>query len=268
MFFALSGHLLTDRALKGSLPDFVIARILRIFPLLIMVNALIGGVFFLFSTVPASSYWPEAIGLVYHDLFSYGQWTLPVSFHNIPEPVSNVVNTAEWSIFFELRCYALLVVLAFIGVLRNQPLLNAFVLIIALLRPDATCINWEDARAFQVALAFLSGCFLCANKIRLDFRHFVAAAVLLIGLFHYNSPSHYGQNFSDIIETLCVVVITVSFAFGNVPYIRAADRMPDLTYDIFLLHWPIQRRHRRPKSGYRHAHENPHESLVALGQKL
>jgi len=42
----------------------------------------------------------------------------------------------------------------------------------------------------------------------------------------------------SVVATFCLCAITVGLAFGDVPYVRAADRLPDLTYGIFLLHWP------------------------------
>jgi peptidoglycan/LPS O-acetylase OafA/YrhL len=187
------------------------------------------------TRLPAAQYFAEGgLSYLYRNLLWFGQPDLPgLSF----PPVAGIhaqVNGSLWSIYFELRAYLLLSVLAWLGLAADRRTLNLVVVIAVLLEPAKTWLHWGDPRAYGVTLAFLFGCFFASEFPRLSLRATLAAA--LAGLALLGMPQ---VPMWSVLILFCLCAVTVGLAFGEVPYVRVADRLPDLTYGIFLLHWPV-----------------------------
>ncbi len=111
VFFVLSGILITQSlARSASWVDFAIARILRIFPALIVCAVIVA-----FLLGPALSTLGIADYLRHSELYSYlaktlflttGLARLPALFSD--NPVPHVVNLSLWTLKYEVLCYGLL----------------------------------------------------------------------------------------------------------------------------------------------------------------
>jgi hypothetical protein len=93
-----------------------------------------------------------------------------------------------------------------------------------------------------VTAVFLFGCFLASERHELDLRHVVIAATVALVAFRFHA------GWSQFVIFFCIGLAAVTLAFGRVPYLRWADKLPDLTYGVFLVHWPIMQimLHARP----------------------
>ncbi|RZJ16140.1 MAG: acyltransferase [Haliea sp.] len=235
MFFALSGFLLLQRVRQEPLGQFVKHRLLRIFPMLITVNLMVVLAGLVLTQLPADRYFAEGgISYLYRNLLWFGQPELPGQSFRFTDGSHAQVNGSLWSVYLELRAYLLLSVLAWLGLAADRRTLNLLVLIAVLLEPAKTWLHWGDPRAYSVTLAFLFGCFFASEFPRLSLRATLAAGLAGLALLGMTQIPVW-----SVLMLFCLCAVTVGLAFGEVPCLRVADRLPDLTYGIFLLHWPV-----------------------------
>jgi len=236
IFFALSGYLLYPRARDDSLSTFALRRVLRIYPLFLVVLLLtvVAGAFV--TTLTLSEYMAQgAAKYFYRNLFHFAQSGLPgVQFANAGG-ADTQVNAAIWSIYYELKAYCLYALLAALGVLAHRSAFAVLVLLVVILEPSRTTLHLADPRAYSVTLAFLFGGLIASQAWRLRPVHLLVAT--LAGLLALRLQASWPV--APIIMLFCIAVLAVGIAFGDVPYLKWADRLPDLTYGIFLLHWPL-----------------------------
>lgn len=236
MFFSLSGYLLANRIVVENLQKFIVNRIFRIYPLLLAVNLLsvIIGLFITSKTF--SEYFNEgAAGIVFSNIIFFGQQNLP-GVRLGADYVGSfgfIINIAQWSLFYEIRAYAILCILFLAGIFNDRRILNMAIILVVIMQPTQTWLHFGDPRAFDITLAFLFGCGIAANNIRVDLVFTVKIVSIALVSVLLNL-SYYG-----VILNLCIAVVTIYFAFGSAPYIKIADTKFDLSYGLFLLHWPI-----------------------------
>ena len=118
-FFAISGFFISqsfDR--RRSLIDFAAARVLRIYPGLLvtlLITALIIGP--MFTTMPLISYFTDrdtALYVTRNLTLKWLQYDLPGVLRD--NPYTAIVNGSLWSLFYEVSCYILVVALGVSGV--------------------------------------------------------------------------------------------------------------------------------------------------------
>ncbi|MCI4681933.1 hypothetical protein K9U39_18935 [Rhodoblastus acidophilus] len=148
--------------------------------------------------------------------------------------LGDIVNIAQWSIFYELRAYALLILVYVLGILQNRAAFNALLLGLVIVSPVAgTLLQIGDSRGPEITLAFLYGVFWANEKTRMGLGFiFFAAALLYVSV--YLPPSY-----AAMVGNFSLATLTVGIAFGKAPYIKLLDRLPDFTYGLYLTHWPI-----------------------------
>lgn len=168
VFFALSGFMVAASFERSAgVVDFVLARVLRIMPAMIVVNLLIvvaGGLFL--TSAAAIDYWTlDNAGRFFTRTvltFSVGVPLLGVFADN---PVPGAINIPIWTIRFEVIAYASLLVLLtamaavqLTGMRRLWPVLAILVVSAAVLSgaPDAESFSFVDQLA-RFAFAFYLG---------------------------------------------------------------------------------------------------------------
>lgn len=239
MFFALSGFLLVGKLQSDSLGMFVANRMFRIFPLLVAVDIGVIGLGYFFANERIGDYLDaNSLGLLYNNLFSHGQTGIDgVAIGPVArDGLNRILNLAQWSIFYELRAYLLLVGLWVLGVLSDRRIFNAFLVAVVLFGSHAgSLLDWGDPRAYEVTLAFLFGVFLRTERLGLSFGHLLAAAAVGLASILLETDRPY----FNTVWLFCLCFVTVTVAFGRLPHARWAARLPDLTYGVYLLHWPV-----------------------------
>ena len=163
IFFAVSGFFITksfDR--RNSIPDFLLARVARIYPALIvvlMLSAFILGP--IFTVLPVGQYFSNLHTWTYvpRDLMlRHQQWALPGVF--LSAPGGPAVNGSLWTLFAEVSCYGLVMLF---GLLRlTRPLSFPLILCLAVALIVST-LGWTYIFYLNVpiVLALMLGVIFC-----------------------------------------------------------------------------------------------------------
>lgn len=240
-FFAISGFLITDSFHRSrTLAHFSAARFLRIFPGLLVVLLLTIVVLGpLTTTLPASEYFvdPATIAYVPRNLsLAFLQYELPGVFQTNPD--AGPINGSLWTLFYEVVCYAGVVVVGLLGVFaRRRRLLVTTVLYglwwLAVLAvgdraPETLLLLWE------LSLPFFIGMVLHAvrDRVRLSW----LALVFLAALPVIAGPSLFGH---------LAVVAAISYGVFVIGYrirgpILLYNRLGDYSYGTYIYGFPIQ----------------------------
>jgi len=146
LFFLVSGFLVTASILNSGVKNYVVSRVLRIYPALwvnlIIVTFVLGGIV---TTLPLSEYlvnrevWTYFKGLA----FTYqGGFFLPGVF---AQNADKAVNGSIWSVIIEVWLYIVVLGLYLFGVMRSRALFNTlfFVAIVAIWsdKGTSTCLT-------------------------------------------------------------------------------------------------------------------------------
>ena len=256
VFFIVSGFLVTGSLLgRGSLPSFLRARSLRIFPALV-VNAfgtalLIGP---LVTALPLSQYlaaWDTwRFALQNSTTWPWGvRWTLPGAYAGLPG--GNAVNGALWSLPWELTMYAMLTVAGALGLRAAAgtgrrapgPMLRMILVGLAVVATLGHGLNeaFDFTRQFEivqglrlVALFFTASVlYLVRDRVPLSPWLFVTSAAAL-----FASLAAKGLASALYPAALAYTVVWLALVPGGV--LRLYNRLGDCSYGFYLWQYPIQ----------------------------
>lgn len=243
VFFIISGYLLAASLLRNPDPvSFVAARVLRIWPALIMLALL--SVFVLGPLVTvAPGYFHDLNTFEYLRLvtvFDYRS-TLPGVF--TANPIS-VVNGSVWTLALEVFCYAVLL-LTFLCI---RPLwlrcATASVLLVACygyLMAGLASLTMVVPAVPQIMILEY-GSFFCAGVLLalLPFRGHVALdAAVLAALVYFVLTSGFDWHPFRLAEIVCLPYLVIRF--GNAPWhpFSALLARYDISYGLFLYSYPL-----------------------------
>jgi len=240
IFFSISGFLVTPGLLRSqSVLDFAANRIVRIFPALIVVvfatMLLLGPLItksslFAYLSDPLFYRYPKNITTLLSNF-------LPgVTFRGGNQLA--VVNTALWTLHFEVLCYISLAFASIIGILRRRQFFLVLFFasyvtnaIISLFPPTGLFLPDRLMTFIELFVYFAAGTtlFLYGNKIPFS-RLFAALAFvsMLVAL-----PFGYGV----LVLPLCVPYLVIYAGLSALPG-RLLLRS-DLSYGVYLIHAPI-----------------------------
>lgn len=250
MFFILSGFLVTGSALRLTLGKFVLSRVLRIVPALVvdtLVTILLIGPLFTnrtladyFASPVTHSYLLNMVGEIHY--------FLPGVFER--NPVSGVVNGALWTIPPELGCYVAMAMLIALGWVRDWRLVTGLLGAVAAIIVFGGQIGGVPPVVLKVLNypgAMLVPYFLLGSALFLK-RHRIPY-----------SPPLFGMCVAMILATGAIVpkavfseVPAVTFlaapVYAYVTLFLGATRLPalplfargDYSYGMYLYGFPIQ----------------------------
>lgn len=236
-FFAISGYLVTASFQRRGLKDYVLSRILRIYPALILCVLLTVGVLGpLCSSMPLSDYVSHPQTRAYLGnltaLFPM-EFRLPGVFADNTRPA---VNGSLWTLTLEISCYLVLAVFGVLGLLRSRTLINVSAICLLLFSmayfADLPLVGRRDNWSGP-ALYFLLGVVLYANRDRvpLSWPLALGAAVLCYASF--------GQDWFVYVFAPAFVYLTFFIAYRT-PHLDVDERLGDPSYGIYIYAWPIQ----------------------------
>ncbi len=244
VFFLTSGFLITASLLaRKELRSFVIARVLRIYPALVvavLLTVLVVG--FGFTSLAPTAFFGHAETWVYlartSTLVTGVAHTLPGGFEHAPLP--HAVNASLWTLPYEIAMYAMLV-LVWLGVaaLRADAArwLPRAIVALAL---TAMMLHLADQsllpkNAVRLVAMFFTGAafYVYRAKIVLDARVFAVAflAILLAGL---------SRPLFVIVYPLALPYVVFCAAYLPGGVLRRFNRMGDYSYGIYVYAWPVQ----------------------------
>jgi peptidoglycan/LPS O-acetylase OafA/YrhL len=247
VFFITSGFLVTASLLnRRSTIEFAWARVLRIFPALLVMLLL--SVFILglsFTTHAASSYLsdPKTYKYLFKCLFLFSgpAYELPGVFEN--NPYKDAVNGSLWTLPYELRMYAILALLwlAF----RMTPAFRPKIFKITILVSTAT------AGVF-VILSYLEIIRSGGNFLKLFFMFFAGAAFYILKEQIVLSKTTFFIVLTILILALAdkrifflIYILTIPYVLFYVAYVpsgvlRKYNKLGDYSYGVYIYAFPIQ----------------------------
>jgi peptidoglycan/LPS O-acetylase OafA/YrhL len=233
-FFIASGYLIVQSWQRSpDMGEFLQKRIRRIFP-----GFLAASLFCAFIVGPLGA-------LDMGDYFQAFDFTnFAVGAFSLQRPVIppvfvgvglHQVNGSMWTIFPEFVCYMAVLVFGRLGAIANRrywlALTIVFVGVYAIQRIGFAA----PTSTFRFATCFtVGGChYLYRNSIRLDWKTAAAAAAILFVCM-------FSWRLSEMAIVLAAPFVLFYLAFKPIPAIAGFNKLPDLSYGVYLYSFPIQ----------------------------
>jgi peptidoglycan/LPS O-acetylase OafA/YrhL len=247
VFFGVSGLLIArsfDR--RRSMIQFLVARVLRLFPalLVVLVLTVIAGAFVTqlglaqyLGSRDTWTYVPANMSL------AFMQYALPGVFTD--NAYGPPINGSLWTLFYEVACYGGVVVLGLLGILRHRLAMLAVMVMATLLHFAGPLIaqSGEGLPAGFVArlelLALLSFPF-ALGTFAYVWREQIRLSGWIALLFWLPVPLLAGTGLMATFITLALVYTT--FWIGFVPKGRMLvyNRLGDYSYGVYIYAFPVQ----------------------------
>ncbi len=245
IFFVISGYLVTSSfENKKSLISFIVSRVLRIFPALIVVVLL--SVFVLgtaLTTVSMEDYFNSEFTKNYlQNMTLYRMYYyLPGVFET--NPIGPSVNASLWTLPYEFTCYLYIALAGMMSLLNNKWLsLTMFVIYfiaylffqVSIDRIVIPIIGIDFKTFFIPFLYFLAGSvyYKFRSLVRYNIWGLLICGVLVVlvqtGLFHHQF----------LIPVLPYLIF--SFAFSDYVKLQHCARYGDFSYGLYLYAFPVQ----------------------------
>lgn len=247
VFFGVSGLLIArsfDR--RRSMIQFLIARMLRLFPALLIVLLLtvIGGAFVTrlepaqyFARWDTWTYVPANMSLVFM------QYGLPAVFTS--NAYGPPINGSLWTLFYEVACYGGVVVLGLLGILRHRSAMLAVLIAATLFHfagslisqssgglPASLVVRLELLALLSFPFALGTFAYVWRERIRLS-----ASIVLLLWM---PVPLLSGTGAMATWVTLALVYTTIWAGFVPKGRALAYNRLGDYSYGVYIYAFPVQ----------------------------
>jgi peptidoglycan/LPS O-acetylase OafA/YrhL len=242
-FFLISGYLIAQSFENSpSFTSYLSKRVLRIYP------AFIIAFFASFLIVgPLSGADLSAIDRIgwlkqLMHIFLLDSPSLPKTFMGLH---SQALNGPMWTIAYEFRCYLLLAVVGYLGLLRQKQALLAVLLIIMLatmaydvFSPNHSIYVFgiDSKQTLRLTALFIAGSIFYAYRDIFTFRSrsaFASAFFLIMFLFIPLAQD------TAIIIFGGYLVFWLAFA-KKMPDLTTINVDPDISYGIYLYAWPVQ----------------------------
>ncbi len=247
-FFTVSGYLVSVSLFRrNNVTDFLRARILRIFPgliLMVLSVTIIMGLFF--STLPMTQF------LTHHQTLHFVmgnssllniQFPLPGVFLHNASP--NSVNGSLWTLPYEAMMYILLAGLAVIGAVQSRRILlgcltlACCVYIAIFLLPDHIrhLSYFVRVANFQrLGFCFLLGIVYMLVRHRLPSRFYIVAAWVMVSALCL----HYFPKGYETVVSIALGYGLFWFAYVQNHSLKAFNKIPDFSYGIYIYAYPVQ----------------------------
>lgn len=238
MFFALSGFLVAGSLARCvSLISFLGLRAMRIVPALaveVVLSALLLGP--LLTALPLADYFASNLLHRYFlNVVGMIHYVLPGVF--LDNPVPGRVNGQLWTVPFELECYALIALLAMLGIAWHRVVLLMTTIALQLLLLARWWLgnggDWTTVPGPVLVFCFLCGITLYAWRDRLRWDWGVCAGSAALGGVLLLTPG------GDWIVAAPITYVTVFMGTLDPPRQRLM-LSGDYSYGIFLYGYPLQ----------------------------
>jgi peptidoglycan/LPS O-acetylase OafA/YrhL len=238
IFFAVSGFFITksfDR--RNSIPDFLLARVARIYPALIvvlMLSAFVLGP--IMTALPVGQYFSSLHTWTYvprNLMLRHQQWALPGIF--LTAPGGAAVNGSLWTLFAEVSCYALVMLFALLRLTRplSYPLILCLAIALILLVPQTEGGGLAHA-ASTLSFPFALGAAAYVYRQYVPVSGLLALALLGLAALCRWTPAY------PILHALAISYGALWFGFANIPGLRAYNRLGDYSYGMYIYAFPVE----------------------------
>lgn len=244
-FFAISGFFISQSfERRHGLIDFWMARILRIYPALLVVLLLtVFAVGPIFTTLNLSTYSSDNASLMYlfrNLALKWLQYDLPGVFGDNPYPAA--INGSLWTLFYEVACYGMVAVIGALGLTARSWRFMAFLGVytvgyLALKLIDRRSHLLEQSplleNFYQLTLPFVLGMAFY------HFRRYLPLNGMLCVLAGGGALLAHGSPWFE--EILVISWSYWIFYLGYLPVkpLRVYNRIGDYSYGMYIYAFPL-----------------------------
>lgn len=235
-FFIVSGFLVT-RSLFGraTVARFGLARVLRIYPGLIVMLLVTTALLAPFSTLAASDYFAsiETWRYVAQNATAFFiTFDLPGLFRDNLQPA---VNGSLWSLRYEILCYMALALAGALGLARKRwPIVLACVACATALLTLPDTIHYILHVGRRMGFLFSLGAVAAAYSAAIPMRFRYLAALAAVALVLDWTP------LSFIGWSIAFAYLLLWFAYVPKGAILNYNRLPDISYGLYIYAFPVQ----------------------------
>lgn len=236
-FFAISGFLVCASLIKRGLYNYIISRIIRIYPALIVCVLL--SIFVLGPTLTSLSlveYFKHSDTFKYFanaTLYLPNQWNLPGVFENNH---TRTINGSLWSLPLEARCYFLLAVAGAFGLLIQKQIANFIILSIILFGfffPNSIPVIPALKLSITTSLYFILGVAFYINRKHILLNYKIAIFCILL------IANSFGEEWFVFVFPIPFIYLIFYFVYC-VKTIDEDSKVGDFSYGVYIYAWPVQ----------------------------
>lgn len=242
VFFTISGFLITrslDR--KARIASWLAARILRLFPALIIVVFLVALVLGpLTTTLTVEDYFSDprvATYIVRNITLASLQYDLPAVFEELPYP--QTINGSLWTLIHEVLCYFSVLILGFLGLIACPRRMAAVVAIYIILYfviggTLSELIHPKLIHLRNLSLPFAVGMVLYIWRDRVPLGWRLSAVLGAAAIILHDTPV--------FAEVFVVWMSYTTFVFAYLPggIVRYYNALGDYSYGFYIYAFPAQ----------------------------
>lgn len=244
VFFFLSGLMLSrSYALQPDWRRFALARILRVFPALVICGFVVAWLLGPFATIlPVENYFADPRTLLYPFLvpFLFDQASLPGVFQYGFNP--GEVNAPLWTVKYELLAYLAFGIAASLGLTRSRWLVPALAAVLGVALSITYAAHTFETSPLGSLLRF-GFCFWLgtlafqyADRIRVP----VSLAPFWFAIGLGLSGLLAGTILGPLVSILGFAALVLSLGDLRVPGLTAVTSRTDISFGIYLYAWPLQ----------------------------
>lgn len=238
IFFAVSGFFITksfDR--RASAADFVVARVARIYPALVVVlllTALLLGP--LLTSLPIHVYAVDRHSWTYvpqNLLLRHPQWSLPGVFaHN---PAGSAINGSLWTLYSEVFCYGLVMLAGWLRLIR--PLTFPLILLAAV--APVFLVPQSEAGGMLASTSILNLPFALGAAAYIYRRYLPVSTALTLSLAGAAAAT-LGTTFYPLMHAVALSYGALWFGLTRFPRLHTYNRLGDFSYGMYIYAFPIE----------------------------
>jgi peptidoglycan/LPS O-acetylase OafA/YrhL len=236
-FFAISGFLVTSSIINRSILSFIVSRVLRIYPAVIIYCLLTIFIIGPLGTKASLQDYFAASPLSYFFNASLWEWkyNLPLVFPDNPHAGST--NGSGWTLPIEIRCYLLVLLFGFFGVFDNRIRANVAIFFIAFIvfvyPTDVPVFMFNgEIRNLRCLVYFLVGSLFWVNRSSISLN--ATTTIICIILTLISCLFNFINYFLPIPFFFLLLLVVY-----KVPFI-SLKKIGDLSFAVYLYGWPIQ----------------------------
>ena len=239
LFFVASGFLVTKSMLyRGDLAEFASARILRIFPALVLHVLLI-----MFIVGPLVTQLPLSAYFAQPDL-----WTQPfqvLSFYNtdmeLPQAFignnETLASAATWTLRYEVLAYIATALIFTLGFMRKKWMLLAQFVLVSILWMTAKMSGQFDnlpatiKAILRFGVCYSLGAAVFAYRERIRF-HIIGLAAVTAAAMLTNGTAIF-----EVMTAIMIAYFVFWAAYIKLPRLNRLQTVSDISYGIYIYHW-------------------------------
>ncbi|TKF02104.1 acyltransferase [Vibrio kanaloae] len=235
VFFVISGFFIIKSAMDRSIPQYVFARIFRIYPALIISNII--TIVFIIPVAMDLSWYSFVYSieakeyLKINSILDTIKFSITGVFEDNPD---QAINGSLWTLPVEVRAYIIALLIVMSGMVSKKSIFNTLFFIAIFINykfPDFYNILFPIPSSKVLLLYFISGCFLYVNR---DYIPICPIFVIIASVFLVR----YRFEWSPIVLSMLLSYLVISSGYVLRSFFNI-DLKNDYSYGCYLYAYPV-----------------------------